>query len=240
MIQNLMLILGYIKMEFFKLNLYIVEIKMMTNYTPSELAQIFLDKEEIEKIVQDIQNIADYNTKNRFILNMNSIPASKSQLKEWSSWKFSSNAYQKALDEEEKIKNEWRNERWNPSKEEFFLASSFETNKQKYMSTTRYKAYILYGREQRKLLYNYNKTKSDEDIDILIKHVSQHGQFIDKVPIKEINKEEVKIVEQDNTKLAGRRSKRRAKNQQIKMDNMYDELLYKPIDEDEEDYDEEE
>ncbi len=206
---------------------------MMENYTQKQLDDLMDSKYNID-VIEQIQNIANYNTANRFILNTKCKPATKEHLKEWSSWTFSPNAYQKALDDERKIKDEWRNERWNPLKEEIFLASSFEPNKQKYMATSRYKAYILYGKEQHKLLYNYEKSKSNDDVDLILKHINQHGQFIKNVPVKEILDEDEEI-ETPKVIVSGRRTKRRAKNEQLKIESMYDELLYKPIDEDEED-----
>lgn len=147
-------------------------------YTQQELNVVcpsYLDKQRMK---QDFTNLVAKNVTERFQPNLlNYRPASKEQIKEWSTWIYPE-ALTKVINTENKIKQEHSSEKFDPFIEEAKVANMFEPTRTNYMKTTRFQAYLLYGKEQHELFYIYNKSKLDDDLHNLYLHIRKHGKII--------------------------------------------------------------
>jgi hypothetical protein len=149
------------------------------NYTQEELKIVYPTYLDKQKYKEDFENIVATNVIERFrksdLLNYN--PATKEQLKEWSTWNFP-DVLENINNTEAKLKQEWSTEKWDPFVEEEKVANMFQPARQRYMNSDRYKAYILYGKEQYNLLDAYNKSKTHNNLKDLYIHIWKHGKII--------------------------------------------------------------
>lgn len=146
-------------------------------------------------------------------------PASREQLKEWATWletPSATQAFKRLAAEESEIMKTWDNHKWDVVYMEQRYNNMWPKQRSLFEKSAEWKAYMMFGKQQYKLLETYNNTdklskECEEVFNQLTSHIDKHGQIILERPD---NKDHKKFVEQTtetaDSKL-GRRATRRAR-----------------------------